>query len=80
MYQDLPIRVRIGKAGLSTGVRSEIATLLKKHATIKIRILKSCQEWYDQQQLINELQDMGNIVERRGHTVVLERGYNKKNS
>lgn len=75
--QKLEATVSIGKGGLSDGVIEELDAQLKRHHLVKVRIQRSAlgddRQVKDAQ--AQELADSlgAELVERRGHTVLLYR-------
>lgn len=68
--------VRIGKAGVSGPIIEEIKRLLKSKKLIKIRLLRSCADLYDSNQIIDSIitQTNSSLISKSGNTVVLYGG------
>jgi RNA-binding protein len=66
-------QVRIGKSGLSDGLIGEVTNQLKKKQIIKVKILKSCLEEKNLEDLKKEIATKTNsmIISNTGHTIVL---------
>ncbi|MFH0861255.1 MAG: YhbY family RNA-binding protein [Candidatus Altiarchaeota archaeon] len=66
--------LQIGKSGLSEGVLTEIGFMLKKHKSVRIRILKSART-EDRKDIFEKLKSQtgASSGEMRGYIIVLRR-------
>ena len=71
-------RVILGKNGLSEGTLKEIQNHIKRDEFVKIKILKTALSTeYSKEQLIQELISYVQIVEVRGHSVIVSKSQKK---
>jgi RNA-binding protein len=75
--QGIAAAVSVGKGGLTEGVEAELDAQLKRHHLVKVRIHRSAvggDRAGKDEQALELAQRMGaELVERRGHTVLLYR-------
>ena len=67
------IMVRVGKYGMTPEVISEIRTILKKHKTIQVKLLKTSLEGKDRREMCEKIRTMAKArhADMRGHIITL---------
>lgn len=68
-------KIRVGKYGVTQGVVDEIVRRLEQNNVVKIKILKSCLKNESFDGIAEKIVKLthSNLVETRGHTIILLR-------